>query len=168
MKEKRQDFDDEFSMLRLDAFRTAFGILGDAQLSDDAASEALAQVWLHWPAIAGVDYRTAWVRRVTINAALRILRKRGKWRYAYTSPVACIEDQAALRISLSQALLTLSPRQRETVALHYLADLSHEDVAATLGISVNSVKKHLQRGLAALRRTIEEGRFVADAPTRTA
>jgi DNA-directed RNA polymerase specialized sigma24 family protein len=48
----------------------------------------------------------------------------------------------------------LSRRQREVVALRYLADLPETDVARALGCSVGTVKQHASRGLAALRAAL--------------
>jgi DNA-directed RNA polymerase specialized sigma24 family protein len=42
--------------------------------------------------------------------------------------------------------------QRDCLALHYLLELSVAEIAETLDVSVNSVKTHLKRGLAALRQ----------------
>ena len=42
-------------------------------------------------------------------------------------------------------------RQREVVALRYLADLSEAEVAGAMRISEGSVKQHLHRGLHSLR-----------------
>jgi DNA-directed RNA polymerase specialized sigma24 family protein len=39
--------------------------------------------------------------------------------------------------------------------LRYWDDLSDRDIAATLGLSVNSVKTHLRRGLAKLEESLE-------------
>jgi RNA polymerase sigma-70 factor (ECF subfamily) len=55
------------------------------------------------------------------------------------------------RLDLVEALRSLPRRQRETVALRFLADLSEADVAAALGISENTVGVHVHRGLQALR-----------------
>ena len=46
-----------------------------------------------------------------------------------------------------EALRALPKRQRDCVALRYYLDLSIPDIAETLGVSTNSVKTHLQRGL---------------------
>lgn len=61
------------------------------------------------------------------------------------------DPQIEQRQDLVQALSKLSKRQREVVALRYLADLDDQTVALTLGIAVGSVKQHAARGLAALR-----------------
>lgn len=59
-----------------------------------------------------------------------------------------------LRLRLGKALRALPARQREVIALHYLADLREADIAVTLGISLSTVKTHIHRGIAALRRDL--------------
>ena len=55
---------------------------------------------------------------------------------------------------LPDALAHLSERQRVTVFLVYGMDWTRQDVADLLGISVNSVGSHLDRGLAKLRKRL--------------
>ncbi len=50
-----------------------------------------------------------------------------------------------------EAMQAIPRRQRQVVALRYLAGLSEGEVAGSLGISRNSVKKHTGRAVAALR-----------------
>ena len=54
-----------------------------------------------------------------------------------------------------EALRALPKRQRDCVALRYYHDLSIPDIAETLGVSTNSVKTHLQRGLRSMAQTLE-------------
>jgi RNA polymerase sigma factor (sigma-70 family) len=153
-------FEDEFKVLRREAYRTAFGVLFDAQLAEDATIDALTQTWLHWSKIADAEYRTAWVRRVALNAALRVLRKRRRVYEPQVGVGGGFEDAVAARVTLSRELLTLPRRQREAVGLRYLAALSEVEIAGALGVSVNSVKTHLRRGLAALRGRMEAGEVI--------
>ena len=53
------------------------------------------------------------------------------------------------------ALRALPHRQRECLALRYYLELSVDDIAAALGLSANSVKTHLKRGLRGLAATLE-------------
>jgi RNA polymerase sigma factor (sigma-70 family) len=53
-----------------------------------------------------------------------------------------------------QALQALPRRQREAIALRYLADLSERDVSVALGVSRGSVKTHLHRGMVGLRSAL--------------
>ena len=68
------------------------------------------------------------------------------------------EDRIVVREDQQQvidALQALPLRQRDCLVLRYYMDLSIPDIAATLGISVNSVKTHLQRGMAVLEARLE-------------
>ena len=49
-----------------------------------------------------------------------------------------------------EALRDLPQRQRNALVLRYYEEMGVDDIAAAMGISRNSVKTHLQRGLAAL------------------
>lgn len=69
-----------------------------------------------------------------------------------SEPVAAGPDP--VRVDLYRALVGLPRRQREVVVLRHLADFSEADVAAALGCSVDSVKTHASRGLAALRAVL--------------
>ena len=69
-------------------------------------------------------------------------------------------EEAALGRSARQevvdALRALPGRQRDCVTLRYYYDMSPADIADGLGMSVNSVKTHLQRGLRALSIALRE------------
>ena len=77
-------------------------------------------------------------------------------RRAAPEPVAAVVDVADPligRLEVTDLLRRLPARQREVLVLRYLLDLSTEEVAATLGISTNSVKTHTARAAATLRRS---------------
>ena len=81
------------------------------------------------------------------EAAFRLARR-------IVGETAEAEDVVAVRQALVAALRALPQRQREAVALRYLGDLTLEEVAAALGMATGTVKSHLHRGVASLRRTI--------------
>jgi DNA-directed RNA polymerase specialized sigma24 family protein len=66
---------------------------------------------------------------------------------------ASVEEEVAVRAEQREvidALRELPRRQRDCVVLRYYLELPVAEIAATLGLSSNSVKTHLQRGLRAL------------------
>jgi RNA polymerase sigma factor (sigma-70 family) len=70
---------------------------------------------------------------------------------------ASIEDQITLRDDrrdVIEALRDIAPRQRDCLVLRYFHELGIDDIAETLGISRNSVKTHLRRGLDALEQRL--------------
>jgi RNA polymerase sigma factor (sigma-70 family) len=105
------------------------------------------------------DHATPWVVRVATNLALDRLRVRGRVESgpAREHAVDDATSSAVLRVTLARQLASLPRRQRDVVALRYLADLSEADVAQVLGVSTGSVKRHAHRGLAALRALQIEG-----------
>jgi RNA polymerase sigma factor (sigma-70 family) len=58
---------------------------------------------------------------------------------------------AALAPKIAGALAALSREQREVLLLHAWADLSHEEIAAALGIALGTARSRLWRARAALR-----------------
>ncbi|HET6354717.1 RNA polymerase sigma factor, partial [Streptomyces sp.] len=65
-------------------------------------------------------------------------------------------------VALVTALRQLSERQRRIAVLHYVCDLSVEQVAAETGISTGTVKTHLSRARAALAPHLSEAEFKED------
>lgn len=161
-----EGFEDAFDELFPRAFKLARRLVGDTDVAEDIAAEALARTYAHWPRVAGLEYRDGWVLRVAANLAVDRVRRRPE---AITVPAAGFgpataaiagpdaEELVVLRVALVAALGSLPRRQRQAVALRYLGDLSDGEVAVALGISVGSVKTHIHRGLGALRRRLGPG-----------
>ena len=125
-------------------------LTGSRSDAEDLAVEALGRAYAHWPRIRSLPWRQAWVFRVAVNLAIGDARKRREPTAADDEPVD-FADAVVLRQALAEALARLPRRQREAVALRYLADMSETDAAAAMGVSAGSVKTHLSRGLSGLR-----------------
>lgn len=144
------EFEAAFPALFLSAYRVAYQVLGDATEAEDAAAEALARALRAWRRVAPLPYRDAWICRVAANVAIDRVRRRPV-RSTAPDVVEDFTETATLRIALSAALVALPRRQRQVVTLRYLGGFSEADVARSLGLSLNTVKKHTQRGTSALR-----------------
>jgi len=148
-------FEEVFPVLIRDAYRVAYRLLGDRGEAEDVAQEACARAYSRW---AGVrDHAEPWCVRVASNLALDLLRARTRavrrnerLRASDIAPNPALEDRLDLYAALSQ----LPRRQRETVVLRYLGDLSEAQTADLIGCSVGSVKTHASRGLAALKEVL--------------
>ena len=66
------------------------------------------------------------------------------------------EPDLGIDPALGEALGTLSPRDREVVALRFGADLTGPEIAALSGLSLANVQQILSRSLRRLRATLEE------------
>jgi RNA polymerase sigma-70 factor (ECF subfamily) len=141
-------FDQAFPVIYRAAFSAARRILRDEHAADDVAVDACYRAARNWDQVS--TYARPWTVRVASNLAIDTARRSGrrsKFRErARTSPAPSSD-----RLDLIAALRQLPKRQREVVALRYLADLSECETAQVLGIAPGTVKIHAHRGLAALR-----------------
>lgn len=148
-------FEQVFENLYPRARTVAHRILGSVPAAEDAAAEAFTRALVDWERVGPLPYRDAWILRVTSNVAIDAARRR---RPDPVPPAAVDDpdDATVLRLALVAALARLPRRQREAVVLRHLADVAPDQVAAAMGISANTAKKHLQRGLARLRDLVPD------------
>jgi RNA polymerase sigma-70 factor (ECF subfamily) len=147
-----EPFEEAFEALYARSYRLALRLTGSPAEAEDVASEALARAYLAWRRLRSPDHRVAWVLRVTTNLAVDAHRWRS--RPPLARPAAAEGGPSDLRIVLADALRRLPERQRQVVVLRYLVDLFEAEVSRALRISPGSVKQHLHRALASLRRTL--------------
>lgn len=153
------DFAEAYRGLFLPAMRLAYRVTGDRSLAEDVAAEALARAYSRWSSVSRMDSPQAWVLRVATNLALDCVRRQrvvAEKLPALGVPVLGADhaDQVAARLALVAALGALPRRQRESIALYYLGGLTEDEVSRSLDITPSSVRTHLQRGLATLRRQL--------------
>jgi RNA polymerase sigma-70 factor (ECF subfamily) len=144
------DFEALFDRLYPMALRLAGRLVGATE-AEDVAAEAFARALARWGKVAEQPNVDAWVLRVTANVALDELRRKRRQLVKGADPCLVAEEASALRVTLTQALRTLSRRQSEVLALRFFAGLNEQEVAGALGISLGSVKTHARRGLATMR-----------------
>jgi RNA polymerase sigma-70 factor (ECF subfamily) len=77
-----------------------------------------------------------------------------------------LEDDVVTRLSLAQALATLSERDRELLALRYGADLKTREIAALLEQRTNAVEVALTRARARLAAALEQDEASEPSPAR--
>jgi RNA polymerase sigma-70 factor, ECF subfamily len=145
-------FEDFYSATAARIVRHAYALTGNVADAQDIASEALARAWQRWPTVSRCDSPEAWVRRVASNLAT------SRWRHARSAEAAARElaihavtdEIGPDTVTLVAALRKLPGRQRVVLVLHYLADLTVEQVATEIGCPAGSVKAWLSRGRTAL------------------
>jgi len=106
-----------------------------------------------------------WVFRIANHSANRWLRRRRSEVVALAARADVLrlqadgkeaERAAAAREVARQALAALPRKLQEVAALHYLAELPLDEVAATLRIPLGTVKSRLSRALDRLRSRLPE------------
>jgi RNA polymerase sigma factor (sigma-70 family) len=145
--------------------RLARLFVDDRDAAEDIVQEAFLRLARHAGRIETDDRAPAYLRSIVLNLA-RDHNRRGlvSLRHQATRGRDLdVQTDAADRLVASEehqrvldAVRHLPPRQRDCIALRYFEECSIDVIAATLGVSANSVKTHLQRGLASLDRALVE------------
>lgn len=168
------DFDAWMRVEQKRVFQLCYRLLGETDEADTATQEVFLKAYraLNKSGRTDLEEPAAWLTRVTVNACLDRLRSR-RWKFWRWSRVEGEEnllrtardaspnaeqrlfaDQIAAR--LAEALRTLSERQRSVFVLKHYEDQSLEEIARLLGLDVGTVKAHLARALAKLRKELRD------------
>ena len=147
---RNEEFERWFRSLYPRAYGIALRIVETPAEAEDAAAEAFSRALLRWRRVADLDYRDAWLLRVTANVAIDIVRRRRRVPVVSSVAEAPASDPED-RLYLLGALATLPPRQRDVLVLRYFVDLTDEDIARCLSMAGGTVKAHVHRGLVRLR-----------------
>jgi RNA polymerase sigma-70 factor (ECF subfamily) len=132
--------------------RTLTALSGDTRVVEDIAQDAFVIAQHRWGDIHAYDKPEAWVLKVAIR-----LMRRWQQRHGHETPLAEVPEavQPVHDVeALHSALRELSPRHRETVALHHLLGYSVSEIAVVLMVGESTVRTHLTRGRAELRRIL--------------
>jgi RNA polymerase sigma-70 factor (ECF subfamily) len=152
----RQDFDEFYASSAARLVRHGYALTGDMSEAQDLAQEAFARAWQRWPTVRECDSPEAWVRRVTTNlAASRWRRIRVARAFAGRTAEQHAPEVSTDTVALVSGLRTLPERQRTVLVLHYMCDLTVDQIAAELGCPSGSVKSWLSRGRAALAAAVQ-------------
>ena len=165
-------------------FAVAFDLLGDRAEAEDAVQEALVRACLRLETLREDGAAEGWFMRMLVNQCLHVLRRRRVWRFvrglwpASTSTSTSTSTSMSMSMSMSaepasetpgadeqlvqqaelarlhQVMERLPARQRVALVLRHGQGLSVAEVAGLLGVGEGTVKTHLVRGLARLRREL--------------
>ena len=147
---------EEFVLARSDALlRFGYVLTGDASRAEDVLQEALLDIHRHWDRLTAQGSPEPYVRRAMVNEYLSWRRRRSSGELPGEVPDVPAPDLADVglteRDALWRALARLPRRQRAVLVLRFYEDLSEEQTATVLGVSVGTVKSSASRALAAMR-----------------
>jgi RNA polymerase sigma-70 factor (sigma-E family) len=131
----------------------------DRNAAEDLVQEAFIRLARSAHRLRDPAKAPAYLRSIVLNLA-RDHNRRGLVSLRHHLPSddqAAVEDEITLREDQQRvidALRELPHRQRDCIVLRYYDELGIDEIAETLGISRNSVKTHLGRGLDALERKL--------------
>jgi RNA polymerase sigma-70 factor (ECF subfamily) len=158
-------------------FATAVRLLGNPTEAEDVAQTVFLRAFQRFEEVGPSPTAAGWLKTVTRNTCLNHLsRYRRRWRFfselASTNdtseefdqsemvsvPPSITEDleHAQRQEQLERALRRLPDHQRVPLVLFHFEDLSYQDIAAALGVSLGKVKTDIHRGREALRQLMGE------------
>ena len=136
-------------------FRICLVMLCNEQDAQDAVQDTLCRYMEHAPTFHGVEHEKAWLIKVAANRCRDIHRSRMRHPTVNLEEISeyCeMPDQSAVVIEL----MKLPDKLKTVIYLHYIEGYKTDEIAGMLGITVNAVKKRMQRGRKVLRLSLDE------------
>lgn len=156
-------------------FSTAYRLLADASEAEDISQEVFLKAYTHFGDLRDSERVGGWLKTVTRNLCLSFLtRRRSRWKLfseidsddddqgnkfvdrlqstdSTTQPLEASDRHNQLAGELDK----LPTAQRVALVLYHYHELSYEEIAAELKISLSKVKIDIHRARLTLRRRLE-------------
>jgi RNA polymerase sigma-70 factor, ECF subfamily len=153
-------------------FRLGMNITGNREDAEDVMQEAFLKAYQHLPEFEGNSRFYTWLVRIAVNQALMKLRKRRPNQVSLDEEIETGEDsffrdvedwgpspaerfeQTQLHDILNEAISELDPNFRIVFQLRDIEEMSTEETADVLHLSVPAVKSRLLRARLKLRQKL--------------
>ncbi|HJQ46281.1 MAG TPA: RNA polymerase sigma factor SigE [Amycolatopsis sp.] len=155
-------------------YRLAYRLTGNAHDAEDLTQETFIRVFRSLASYKPGTFE-GWLHRITTNLFLDMARRRSRVRMEGLpedtdrivgddpSPEQVYSD-THLDPDLQAALDELPPEFRAAVVLCDVEGLSYEEIGATLGVKLGTVRSRIHRGRQALRASLERRRAPMKEP----
>jgi len=158
-------------------FATAVRLLKSHVEAEDVAQTVFLRAFQRFDQIGASPAAAGWLKTVTRNACLNHLsRYRTRWRFfselgragdqdsrtadelarVAANSAAVDVERADRRDHVTRALHRLPDHQRVPLVLFHFEEMSYQEIAAALGVSVGKVKTDMHRGREALRTLLSD------------
>jgi RNA polymerase sigma factor (sigma-70 family) len=147
-------------------YRLAYRLTGNQHDAEDITQDVFVRVFRSLGSYTPGTFE-GWLHRITTNLFLDLVRRRARIRFdaladdapdrlagREPSPAQAYDD-THLDPDIQAALDALAPDFRAAVVLCDIEGLSYEEIAATLGIKLGTVRSRIHRGRAQLRAALE-------------
>jgi RNA polymerase sigma-70 factor (ECF subfamily) len=129
----------------------------DPALADDLAQQTFLQAWRSVGTLKSAAAFGGWLRRLAINTWLQ--KVRAERPLSSTTDLDELPDEAAQptlteQLDLDSALAVLPADARLCITLAYAERMSHREICEATGLPLGTVKSHITRGAARLRRLL--------------
>ena len=145
-------------------YRLAYRLSGNAHDAEDLTQETFVRVFRSLATFSPGTFE-GWLHRITTNLFLDMVRRRQRIRFdalpedterlpgTAPSPEQVYTD-THLDPQVQAALDALSPEFRVAVVLCDIEGLTYEEISATLGIKLGTVRSRIHRGRVQLREAL--------------
>ncbi|MCW2525462.1 MAG: polymerase, sigma-24 subunit, subfamily [Pseudonocardiales bacterium] len=146
-------------------YRLAYRLSGNRADAEDLTQETFVRVFRSLSQFSPGTFE-GWLHRITTNLFLDMVRRRARIRFdalpedaaerlpSNTAGPEQYYDEMHLDPEIQDALDALPADFRAAVVLCDLEELSYEEIAATLGVKVGTVRSRIHRGRVLLRNAL--------------
>ena len=161
-------------------FATAYRILHDHHLAEDALQQTLATIWDELPRLRDPDRFDAWSYRLIVRASIALAKRERRGGPvvrllpddADADPIAARGPdefgRVADRDQIERGFRRLTPDQRAILVLQHYNGLSLAEIADVLGIPVGTAGSRLHHATRALRASLDADDRTSDTKERSA
>jgi RNA polymerase sigma-70 factor (ECF subfamily) len=149
-------------------YRSLLGIVGSPQDAEDALQDAFFKAFQHLPHFEGRSKFSTWLVRIAINTGLQRVRSRKEFDrideddeefrprniQAWTETPEEFYSREELRRLVETEVMKLPVKYRVALILRDLEEVSTEEAAAALGLSIPGLKARVLRGRLMLRESM--------------
>lgn len=143
--------------------RTAYLVLGDMKLAEDAVQETFIKFYCNSGQFRGEASIKTYLCSILMNECRQKMRK--NW-FKRVTPVDGTENEAVFgtstiegeleKLSVRESLLKLDVKYREVILLHYYNDLPVKEISRITGSSEGTIKSRLKRARERLKAIMRE------------
>jgi RNA polymerase sigma-70 factor (ECF subfamily) len=156
-------------------FSTAARLVGDERQAEDIAQEVFLKAYENFDQLRTSSSAGGWLKTVSRNLSLNhIFRYRRRWRmFSEMRREDSEEDETEVELAvpddviagvdagmrhglIEEALQGLPERQRLPLVLYHFEELSYEEIAERLNVSLAKVKTDIFRARAALAKLLAQ------------
>lgn len=142
----------DWAELNSRAQQAARSLLANPHDAEDAAQEALARAWKQQASCRNEGDPLPWLTQITRREVYRLVdKRRGTVPSSFdehpdiAETAEPLEERTLRRVTVGQALESLSPQERRLIELRYEDDLTQPAVAEAMGLPEGTVKVKLHR-----------------------
>jgi RNA polymerase sigma-70 factor (ECF subfamily) len=146
------------SKAKLSAF--AYSITQSRELAEEVVQDALIKIWIGREALSSITNFQAYLFVITRNIAINALRAAVRQRIRHQKWMGEQEEEPAgnnqheLHDLLDEAVNSLPPQQNKAWTLSRRHGMKYAEIATDMGLSKETVKRHVSLANAAITRYI--------------